>query len=313
MHEHHRLIIIGSGPAGMSAALFAARAQCKPLVISGTALGGQLLRTNAVRNWPGIPLIEGPTLMRDLQEHAITQGAHIISDTVAQVSLTQTEKIITLTSGKRLSCDALIIACGTAPRKLYCPGELLYWNTGVYTALPKNLALYAGKPVHIIGGGNSAIHFASQLLAHNALVTLMQAGPVLTATDPATQQVTSHQNTHVLYNQTVLSLSGIDTTLTTITAANSLEQTTHSYATTAVFLALGGAPNTELFREQLALSDSGHIVVEPGTTLTSLPGVFAAGDVADSRYRHAITSAGQGCMAALDAERYLNGKVVIRY
>lgn len=308
---HHKIIIIGSGPAGLSAALFAARAQLSPLVITGPALGGQLLRTNAVRNWPGIPLITGPLLMQELTKHATDAGAQVSSGVVSHVSLTEKTKNITLAGGTALSADAVIIACGTTPRMLHCPGEQKYWNTGVYTKLPDDLSCYAGMPVHVIGGGNSAIHFASRLLAAQASVTIIQEGPQLTATDPLTENSINNPAVTILYNHTVLHLSEAEPNITTITFGTHQAQCTQK--TSGVFLALGNRPNTQLFENQLDITPTGHIVVQAGTTLTSIPGVFAAGDVTDSRYRHAITSSAQGCMAALDAERYLQGKVVIRF
>jgi thioredoxin reductase (NADPH) len=312
MHKDHQIIIIGSGPAGLSAAVFAARAQFNPLVITGSAIGGQLLRTNSVRNWPGIELIEGPQLMRDLETHARNAGAHLLPDIITHASLATSHKIITVSSGAQFAADAVIIACGTAPRRLNCLGETTYWNNGVFTSLPENLASYAGKQVHIIGGGNSAIHFASRLLPHVSTITIVQAAATLTATDTATTSIINDARVTIQYEHTVRELSGTASQLLTITLAHQTGAVTTAH-TDGVFLALGGAPNTALFKNDLALTPSGHIVVEPGTTLTSIPGVFAAGDVADSRYRHAITSAGQGCMAALDAERYINGKVVIRF
>jgi thioredoxin reductase (NADPH) len=311
MIKKHRIIIIGSGPAGLSAALFAARAGLTPLVISGSILGGQLMRTNAVRNWPGVALVEGPTLMHDLQQHATQNGAHIISDTVTHVSLTGKNKLITVSDGTTFHADAIIIACGTTPRRLYCPGEDAYWQTGVYTKLPAELSVYTQKPVHIIGGGNSAIHFASRLLAHNVSVTLVQDGPQLTATDPLTQTIINHPRLQILYNHTVTQLTGTNDCLAAIIL--NTQENCFTQPTTAVFLALGNTPSTRLFQDQLELSNTGHISIQPGTTLTSIEGVFAAGDVADARYRHAITSAAQGCMAALDAELYLQGKVIIRF
>lgn len=311
MQSHHAIIIIGSGPAGLSAALFAARAQFSPLVISGHALGGQLLRTNAVRNWPGIPLIAGPLLMQELTRHATDNGAHIISQVVLEASLTGKTKYITLVDGTVFTSDVVIIACGTIPRMLQCPGEQTYWNKGVFTKLPEDLSGYANKPVHIIGGGNSAIHFASRLLAAQAHVTLVQEGPQLTATDPLTETIIKNPAVTILYDHTVIYLNESEKHLSTVTLRSHQAQSIQQ--TSAIFLALGNRPNTQLFENQIETTSTGHIFVQPGTTLTSIPGVFAAGDVADSRYRHAITSSAQGCMAALDAEKYLQGKIIIRF
>lgn len=312
MTTHYAVIIIGSGPAGLTAALFTARADLSTLVISGTTAGGQLLRTSHVSNWPGILDISGPQLIESLHVHAENQGALISNDTVTAVSLTESEKKITLASGTILTANALIIACGGTPKRLNCPGENELWQNGVYTQLPPDLRCYIKKTVAIVGGGNSAIHFASRLLAGDAEVVIIQHLDHLTANDPLLHDIIKDPRLTVLYGTTVRRLEeherGIRAEL-----FNATTDITIALTCSALFLALGSGPNTELFKPFLALKKSGHIAVTPGTSMTSVPGVFAAGDVCDDRYRHAITSSAQGCMAALDAERFLNGSVTIRF
>jgi len=309
----HHVIIIGSGPAGLSAALYTARAGLEPIVITGSPCGGQLMRTDSVKNWLGIQDISGPALIENFKGHITSYGAQLLLDEVASVALSPEEKKVTLVSGKTLSTKALIIACGGKPKKLSCPGAAQYENRGIYAALPQNLAPYQGKKVAIIGGGNSAITFAARLLEAGAYVVLVQSQGRLTATDRLVHFVQNHKNVEILCYHTTLMVNGDSHTVREITLQNTQSETSITIPVAAILVAIGAGPNTELFKGQLLISNSNHIVVQPGTSLTSMQGVFAAGDVCDSRYRHAATSAGQGCMAALDAELYLNGKVIVRF
>ncbi len=309
----HNIIIIGSGPAGLSAALYAARAGFEPLVITGVPCGGQLLRTQSVKNWPGTLDISGPELIERFKEHAAQYGTHFIADDVTNVILSPEEKKITLASGQILTTKALIIACGSKPKKLTCPGAAQYENRGIYTKLPADLHAYQGKTVAIIGGGNSAITFAAHLLEAGAHIVMIQAQSRLTATDRLIHLVQNHTHAKVLCNHTTLMVNGDANTVREITVQNTISQASSTIPVAAIIVAIGAGPNTDMFKGQLLINQTNHIVVQPGTSLTSMAGVFAAGDVCDSRYRHATTSAGQGCMAALDAELYLNGKVVVRF
>ena len=302
---------MGSGPAGLTALLFAARAQLQPLLITGSSVGGQLTRTSVVKNWPGISSIDGTELTDSLFQHAQEYPCQWIEEKVSSVSLTPQTKTIALADGSVHEAAALIIACGTTPRTLQCPGATEQWERGIFTTPQTHFTSTKEKPLLIVGGGNSAIGFADELLRKGHFIVIAQNGATLTATDPRRTGVM--QAAVIRYHTLVEAVHTYDAELSYVTLYNTAHQTRENLAVSAILVATGAEPNTSLFRGQLALEQSGHIKVEAGTTHTSMPGVFAAGDVADSRYRHAITSSGQGAMAALDAERYLNGRVVVRF
>ncbi|MDQ5890251.1 MAG: thioredoxin reductase [Candidatus Dependentiae bacterium] len=304
---------MGSGPAGLSAALYAARAGLHPLIITGVPFGGQLLRTQSIKNWPGIPEISGPDLINNLHAHVAHYPSDFLIDEVINVSLSSEEKKLTLASGTILTTQALIIACGGKPKKLTCPGAENYANRGIYSEVPQDATAYTQKKVVVVGGGNSAITFAAHLLKIGAHVTIIQSLDSLTATDPLTHTVRTHPHATILCHRSVHMVAGTIANVTEITVQHIGTQEYTTLPTEAIFVAIGSGPNTELFKGQLDINTHNRLVIQPGTSLTSMPGIFAAGDICDSRYRHAITSAGQGCMAALDAELYLNGKVVVRF
>lgn len=304
---HHKLIIIGSGPAGLSAAIHTARTKLAPVVITGTPVGGALIRSKSVGNWPGITAIPGADLIQNMYDHATHCGAQFVADEVTQVALTEQIKTITLASGIVLTCDALIIACGGKPKNLDCSGAKQYWNKGVFIGIPNTLesSWYVNKTIAVIGGGNSGIGVAGRLLAAQANVIIVHPKATLAANDPSTQIITQNTHTTLLLGYTPFSVDGNDTGPTTLIVHNPSTQEQKKVSVDAIMVTIGSCPNTALFVGQLAISAQQHIVVEPGTTVTTVPGVFAAGDVMDSRYRHAITSSGQGFMAGIDAENYL--------
>jgi len=302
---HYKIIIIGSGPAGLSAAIHAARTQLQPLVITGTPIGGALIRSKSVTNWPGITAIPGAELIDTMYKHAEKFGTIFMHDEVAHVALCAKTKTIVLASGKHLTADAVIIACGGKPKNLECPGAQQYWNKGIYIGMPADNQSYFNKTIAIIGGGNSGIGIASRLLATGAHTIIIHPKTTLAANDPAVETVRNHANNRLLLGYSAHTVEGNEHTPTALIVEN---QTTHEKITVAVdaiMVTIGSSPNTDLFAGQLSLLPSKHIAVEPGTTLTSVPGVFAAGDIMDNRYRHAITSSGQGFMAGIDAENYL--------
>jgi thioredoxin reductase (NADPH) len=323
MSTHHRLIIIGSGPAGLTAGIYAGRARLQPLILEGKNPGGQLMGTNDIQNWPGIPSMSGPELMEHLCTHATSVGAVCRQKTVASVDLSQKPFALTLTDNTAVTADSIILATGATHRRLYCPGEDTYWGRGVSTCATCDAPLYDGKEVVIVGGGNTAVTNALQLAKYAQRVTIVQQGAALTATDPIVEQVYTHERISIIYDHTVTAVHGDETRVTGVTItgkdttnlSSSLveDPAERQLPTDGVFIAIGMGPNTDLVKGQVAMNDWGHIVREEGTTKTSIPGFFAAGDVADYRYRQAITSAGEGCRAALDAEYYLNGKVMVVY
>jgi thioredoxin reductase (NADPH) len=299
---HHPLIIIGSGPAGLTAATYAARANLSPLVFEGSQPGGQLMKTSAVENWPGEVSILGPDLMKKLREHATHFGAKMVRETVESVDLTSRPFKLT-TKKNKYSADALIIATGANPKLLTCPGAEEYWGKGVTSCAVCDGAFYRDKKVVIIGGGDTAMEDASFMTNFTDDITVVHILDKLTASQAMQKRVIDNPKIKIIYESTVSAIEGNGTVVTSVTLTHQKGGATHKLPADGVFVAIGINPNTALFKDQLEL-ERGYIALKKGTE-TSVPGVFAAGDVADFSYRQAITSAGTGCQAALDAERFL--------
>jgi len=302
----HNLIILGSGPAGLTAAIYSARANLKPLVIDGALPGGQLLGTTYVENWPGEKSILGPTLMQNMRDHAKHFGTEFLSETVVKVDFSKKPFTLWTDQDKQLQAHAVIIATGAVPNKLGCPGETAYWGKGVTTCAVCDGAFYADKNVLVVGGGDTAMEDASFLKRFTNRITIMQIGDKLTASYAMQQRVINDPDISFMYNSTVTEIHGDKDHVTGVTIINKKTQKTSTMDIDGIFVAIGLKPSTELFKNQLAMNDYGYLLIE-NNTQSSVEGVFIAGDVADYRYRQAITSAGAGCMAALDAERYLKG------
>ena len=310
--RHARLIILGSGPAGYSAAVYAARANLKPLLITGIQAGGQLTTTTEVDNWPGDPHgLTGPALMQRMQEHAERFDTEIVFDHINAVDLAG--KPFTLVGdGGTYSCDALIIATGASARYLGLPSEEAFMGRGVSACATCDGFFYRGREVAVVGGGNTAVEEALYLANIASKVTLIHRRNAFRAEkilQNKLQERVAEGKIELQLNAEVDEVLGDASGVTGVR----LKQYGGAYRELKVdglFVAIGHTPNTSLFEGQLALRD-GYLVVNGGrdgnATATSIPGVFAAGDVADSVYRQAITSAGAGCMAALDVERYLDG------
>lgn len=299
------LIIIGGGPAALTAAIYAARANLKPIVFEGTMPGGQLMGTTAIENWPGNISILGPDLMINMRAHAVDMGAEIISQEVASVDLSKKPFRIVTSRGQEYTAKALIVATGAKPNKLSnCPGQDEYWGKGVTTCAVCDGALYKDKKVVIVGGGDTAMEDASFMTHYTRDITIVQNLEQLSATYAMQQRVVDNPDIKIIYNSTVTAIKGDGAKVTGITITNLKTNQVTELATDGVFLAIGLKPTTELFKGQLELTSYGYLKVSDGTK-TSKEGVFGAGDVADPRYKQAITSAGTGCMATLDAERYL--------
>ena len=300
----HPLIIIGSGPAGLTAGIYAARANLKPLIIDGSTPGGQLMGTTTVKNWPGEKSILGPTLMKQMREHAEHLGCEFMQATITKTDLTASPITLWTDKKKKLTTKALIIASGAMPKRLECTGEKEYWGKGVTTCTVCDGAFYKDQPVVIVGGGDTAMEDALFMTKFTDKITIVQIKDKLTASHAMQTKVKDHKNIKVIYNSTVTKIIGDGDHVTGTTITNQKTKAPQDLSTNGVFIAIGHAPNTAVFKGQLELTDYGHIKLTEHTH-TPISGVFAAGDVADARYRQAITSAGSGCAAALDAERYL--------
>lgn len=301
---HQKLIIIGSGPAGLTAAIYAARAGLNPLIIDGTNPGGQLMGTSTVENWPGESSIVGPQLMDNMRTHAAHFGTRFLQETVSEVKFEPKNHLLTTNKGTKLPTKAVIIATGANPRLLHCPGEHEYWGKGVSTCAVCDGAFYKNRPVVIIGGGDTAMEDASFMTNLTDHITIVHILDRLTASKAMQDRIINNPNIKVIYNSTISKIIGNGKHVTELAITNQKTGQTSTLNTDAVFIAIGLTPNTSIFKGQIALHTSGHIVISDFTK-TSIEGVFAAGDVADSHYRQAITSASTGCMAALDAEKYL--------
>jgi len=301
--EPKKLIIIGSGPAGLTAAIYSARANLNPLIIEGSNPGGQLMNTSLVENWPGEKSIMGPKLMINMKEHAQSLNAQFLAESVTKVDFSKKPFTIWTDRDTELKAEAVIVATGAHAKKLSIPGEKEYWGKGVTTCAICDGAFYKDKKVVVIGGGDTAMEDASFLKRFTKNITVIQIMDKLTASQAMQQRVLNDQDITILYNSIVSEFHGDDSRLNKITITNQKTKEQSTMAVDGAFLAIGMKPNTEPFQGQLEMDKWGFLTVSDHTK-TSVEGVFAAGDVEDFRYRQAITAAGAGCMAALDAERY---------
>ncbi|HEY9580251.1 MAG TPA: thioredoxin-disulfide reductase [Rhizorhapis sp.] len=302
-----RMLILGSGPAGLSAAIYGARAGLSPIVVQGLQPGGQLTITTDVENYPGFrDVIQGPWLMEEMQAQAEHVGAQMMYDQIVEVDLSKRPFRLLGDGGVQYYADTLVIATGAQAKWLGLESEMLLQGKGVSACATCDGFFYRGKKVVVIGGGNTAVEEALYLTNHSHDVTLIHRRDSFRAEKILQERLFAHPNIKVLWNKAVErfvgggdpeGLVGVDL-IDTVTGEKS-----HVTADGA-FVAIGHKPATELFEGVLPL-DEGYVVVEKGTTRTGIPGVFAAGDVSDKIYRQAVTAAGMGCMAALDAERFL--------
>ena len=300
-----QLIIIGSGPAGLTASVYASRADLEPLIIEGKNPGGQLMQTTYVENWPGEKSILGPTLMKNIREHAEHTGCIFKSGEIVSVNFKEHPFTLFTKKEEILKADSIIIATGATPKRLGVPGENNYWGRGVTTCAVCDGAFYKDKPVVIVGGGDTAMEDASFMDRYTKDITVVQIDDSLTASAAMQERVLDKPNINIIYNSTVTEIHGDDQGVTGVIINNLKTGQQQTLPVNAVFVAIGLWPNTKPFKGQIALEDNGYLIVK-NHTRTSAQGVFAAGDVADYRYRQAVTSAGTGCMAALDAQRYLD-------
>lgn len=309
--RHSRLIILGSGPAGYSAAVYAARANLKPLLITGMQMGGQLTTTTEVDNWPGdVEGLQGPDLMERMRKHAERFETEIIFDHINSVDLNQRPFVLTGDQGG-YTCDALIIATGASARYIGLPSEEAFMGKGVSACATCDGFFYRNQDVAVVGGGNTAVEEALYLANIAKKVTLVHRRDTFRAEKILVDKLmakVAEGKIELKLNATLDEVLGDDSGVTGMRLALNAGGT-EDVALAGVFIAIGHTPNTGLFEGQLTMKD-GYLKINSGTegnaTATNVPGVFAAGDVADHVYRQAITSAGAGCMAALDAERFLD-------
>ncbi len=309
--NHHRLIILGSGPAGYTAAVYAARANLKPVVITGMQQGGQLTTTTEVDNWPGdVEGLQGPDLMVRMQAHAERFGTEIIFDHIEEVDLQQRPFILKGTES--YSCDALIIATGASAMYLGLDSEQAFQGRGVSACATCDGFFYRDQKVAVIGGGNTAVEEALYLSNLASEVVLIHRRDSLRAEKILQDRLFDKEkngNITILWNTELDEVLGDDAGVTGIRTKSKVDGSTVEIDLQGVFIAIGHKPNTDIFKGQLEMKD-GYLKIQSGlegkATQTSIEGVFAAGDVCDHIYRQAITSAGFGCMAALDAEKYLD-------
>ncbi|MBF7689855.1 thioredoxin-disulfide reductase [Acinetobacter pollinis] len=310
--RHSRLIILGSGPAGYSAAVYAARANLKPTLIAGLQLGGQLTTTTEVDNWPGDPEgLTGPALMERMQAHAERFGTEILYDHINEVDLKNRPFTLKGDMGE-YTCDGLIIATGATAQYLGLASEQAFMGQGVSACATCDGFFYKNQNVMVVGGGNTAVEEALYLSNIAAHVTLVHRRDSLRSEKILQDHIFEKEKEgkiSIVWNHQVDEVLGDKTGVTGVRLKSTVDNSTQNIDVQGLFIAIGHKPNTEMFKDQLELRD-GYIQIHSGTTgnatATSVAGVFAAGDVADSVYRQAITSAGSGCMAALDAEKYLD-------
>lgn len=309
--QHHKLIILGSGPAGYTAAVYAARANLNPVVITGMEQGGQLTTTTDVDNWPGdVEGLQGPDLMVRMQKHAERFDTQIIFDHIEKVNFNERPFTLEGNSGT-YTADSVIIATGASAQYLGLPSEEAFMGKGVSACATCDGFFYRGKKVAVIGGGNTAVEEALYLSNLASEVTLVHRRDSLRAEKILQDKLFEKEkngNVNILWNHTLDEVLGDDAGVTGL-RLKSTEGETQEIEVAGVFIAIGHKPNTDIFSDQLEMKD-GYLQIQSGlngnATQTSVPGIFAAGDVADHIYRQAVTSAGSGCMAALDAERFLD-------
>jgi thioredoxin reductase (NADPH) len=309
--RHHALIILGSGPAGYTAGIYAARANLKPVVITGMQQGGQLTTTTEVENWPGGHAeLQGPELMRDMQSHVERFGVEVVFDHIEEVDLSSRPMV--LRGSGSYTCDALIIATGASAQYLGLPSEEAFMGKGVSACATCDGFFYRNQKVAVIGGGNTAVEEALYLSNIASEVVLVHRRDALRAEKILQDRLFQRERegkATILWNHVLDEVLGDDTGVTGMRVRSVVDGAVSDVALSGVFIAIGHKPNTEIFAGQLEM-EGGYIRIRSGAegnaTATSVRGVFAAGDVADHVYRQAVTSAGFGCMAALDAEKYLD-------
>ena len=305
MNKVEKVVIIGSGPAGYTAAIYAARAGLEPLMVAGPEIGGQLTKTSEVENYPGYPEgVLGGQMMEDFRRQAERFGTRIVYDVVEQVALREEPKVLYLSGGEVLHAEAVIIATGSSPKWLGLEAETRLYGAGVSACAVCDGYFFRGQPVAVVGGGDTACEEALYLSKLCSEVHLLVRRDQMRASKIMQARVQNTPNIHIHWNTIPLDVLG-ENRVEAVRVQNKLTGEVQDMPIRGFFVAIGHKPNTEVFVGQVELDEHGYIKTAPKSTATNIPGVFAAGDVQDPVYRQAVTAAGSGCMAALDAERWL--------
>jgi thioredoxin reductase (NADPH) len=305
--RHTSVLIIGSGPAGYSAGVYAARAMLKPLLVQGIEPGGQLTTTTEVENWPGDTEVQGPDLMIRMEAHARAMGCDIVGDIITALDLSKRPFTAQSDSGTAYTADAVILCTGARAKWLGLPTEEKFKGFGVSACATCDGFFYRGQEIVVVGGGNTAVEEALFLTNFASKVTLVHRRDSLRAEKILQDRLFKNPKIETLWFHEVAEVVGTDSPLgvEAVRVKHTDTGAITEIPAKGLFVAIGHAPASELVKDQLALHHGGYVTVEPGSTRTAIPGVFAAGDLTDHIYRQAVTSAGMGCMAALDAEKFL--------
>ena len=306
-----KLLILGSGPAGLTAAIYAARAGLKPVVLHGLQPGGQMTITTDVENYPGFPdVIQGPWLMEQMQKQAEHVGAEFVADLVVDVDLSKRPFVLKGDSGQIYETDALVIATGAQAKWLGIPSEQKFQGFGVSACATCDGFFYRGKDVVVVGGGNTAVEEALYLSGLAKSVTVVHRRNEFRAEKILQDRLFAKENVEVIWDHVLDEITGDENPpgVTGVQLKNAKTGETRELSTDGVFIAIGHKPATELFRGKVEMKQNGYIITKADSTATKIDGVYAAGDVTDDVYRQAVTAAGMGCMAALEAERFLAGR-----
>ncbi|MEZ7853084.1 MAG: thioredoxin-disulfide reductase [SAR324 cluster bacterium] len=306
--KYHKLIILGSGPAGLTAAIYAARAILKPVVVSGREAGGQLMITSDVENYPGFPEgIKGPEMMALLKAQAARFGTEFLNGDVIDVDFSQRPFKLTLENKDTLSCDSLIISTGASARWLGMDSEKEYSGRGVSACATCDGFFFRDQDVAVVGGGDTALEEALYLANICKSVTLIHRRDEFRGSKIMQKRAVDHEKISIFWNTVIDEVVGNSVAgMISLKVKHVKTKKVTEHPITGLFIAIGHIPNTKLFKDKLDLNEDGYVKVTPGTTYTSVEGVFASGDVQDHVYRQAVTAAGTGCMAAIDAERWLS-------
>ena len=306
-NQKEKVIIIGSGAAGLTAAIYAARANLNPLVIEGIQPGGQLTITTDVENYPGYAdVVQGPWMMEQMRSQAIKVGARIINDVVVKIDFKKNDKMVVLDSNKFLTADTIIIATGAQAKWLGIESENKYNGKGVSACATCDGFFYRNKEVAVVGGGNTAVEEALYLSNICSKVTLIHRRDELRSEKILQDRLFSKKNINIIWNNVVSEILGDENGVSSLKLNSTKQNKTEVIKVEGVFIAIGHSPSTKPFKDVLEMDNEGYIVAQkPGTTITNIDGVFAAGDCVDKVYRQAVTAAGMGCMAAIDAEKWM--------
>lgn len=307
--KHSKVLIIGSGPAGYTAAIYASRALLEPTLIAGMEQGGQLMITTEVENYPGYQdPVQGPWLMEQMLNQAKNVGANIVNDYVTNVDMDQRPFVVSCDSGDTYTADTIVICTGAKAKWLGIPSEQTFMGFGVSACATCDGFFYRDKHVMVVGGGNSAVEEALYLSNLASKVTVVHRRDSFRSEKILAERLLKKENVEVLWNHTLDEITGKEGIPASVTGANLKNVSTGDIVPVevdGVFIAIGHAPQTELFEGKLKKKESGYLWTAPDSTATEIPGVYAAGDITDDTYRQAVTAAGMGCMAALEAEKYL--------